>query len=124
MDIKEELKEISQRHINEEICGFICLDKDFYFIQTQNRSSEPNRYFYVSSMDFLKIKSENKVIAVFHNHFSTTEKESDFDRSVSENICYPMVIYSNITKKFNFYIPEYLESNVKDIERLKEILND
>ena len=125
MDIKNILIQISKLHENDESCGFIYKkDENFCFLEVENRSQEKDKYFIIPSIDFLRIKSENNLIAIFHNHFSTPEKESAFDRSVSENICYPMVIYSNLTKKFNFYVPEYLECDVKDVERLKEILND
>lgn len=124
MDIKNKLISLSESHINDEMCGFICLSDDFYFIEVFNRSPEPDKYFYIPSIEFLKIKTKHKIISIFHNHFSTTENESEFDKGVAENICYPMVIYSNITKKFNFYIPEKINCDVKEIERLKEVLND
>lgn len=123
MDIKTQLINASEKCINEEMCGFICANKDyFYFLQVKNKSPEPHKYFIIPALDFLKIKKENNLIALFHNHFSTSERESDFDKSVSENTCLPLVIYSNVTKKFNFYIPNYISCDVKEINRLKEIL--
>lgn len=124
MKIKEELVNFSNKNITKEVCGFICLSEDFYFREVKNRASDPNLYFHMSTIDFLHIKNTENIVAIFHNHPNYTEDQSKFDISMSENICLPSVIYSNLTEKFSIFIPNTFDSDVKDIERLKEILND
>jgi len=124
MDIKQQLKEAAAPHINDETCGFICHDGEFKYIPVKNRSPYPDQFFYISAIDFLRIKEENNLIAIFHNHCDGTESASRFDKTMSQNACYPMVIYSNLLDKFNIFVPDELDSDVKTIEDLKVKLND
>ena len=124
MDIKTQLIEISEPHINDEICGFIHKSgDDFVFKSAKNRSPSPDEFFYISSIDFLKAKEDN-LVAIFHNHCEGTEEPSSFDLIMTENTCFPAVIYSNLTKKFGVFVPKYIDWDVKDIEGLREQLND
>jgi proteasome lid subunit RPN8/RPN11 len=125
MDIKQQLIDIATPHINDEVCGFICKnEKGYFYVPSVNRSPEPDTFFYISSIDFLKIKSDNNLVAIFHNHMEDSEDPSEFDRVVAENICYPMVIYSNLTRNFSVFIPKHIDCDVKDVDGLRELLND
>jgi len=123
MDIKNKLIEIASPHINDEICGFICeKDGDFYYVNSKNRSPYPDQFFYISAMDFLQVQREHSLVAIFHNHSQEDEGPSQFDKTVGENVCLPMVIYSNLSNKFHIFVPEELDCDVKAIEGLREKL--
>jgi proteasome lid subunit RPN8/RPN11 len=125
MDIKKQLIDVSTPHINDEVCGFVCRgDGGYFYLEAKNRSPEPDQFFYISSVDFLKAKRDNNLVAIFHNHTNESEEPSHFDKVVSENVCFPMVIYSNMTKAFNIFVPEELDCDPKDIEKLRSELND
>lgn len=122
--IKDILIEESEKSITQEICGFICLGENFYFKEVKNRASDPNVYFHMSTIDFLSIKNNNKIISIFHNHPNNIENQSSFDKNIADNICLPSIVYSNMTKKFSIFIPDSIDSDVKDVERLKEEIFD
>lgn len=122
--IKDILIEESNKNITQEICGFICLNENFYFIEVNNRASDPNTYFHMSTIDYLNIKNNNNIISLFHNHPNNIENQSSFDKNIADNICLPSIVYSNMTKKFSIFIPDSIDSDVKDVERLKEEIFD
>lgn len=125
MDIKQELINKSLNSPATEICHFICKnDSDFYVVEAKNRSGQPRSLFFIPAIDFLNVKTNHELVAVFHNHIKGPAATSKWDRTTSDNICYPLVIYSNTQKKFGFYVPQQCDVDVKDIDRLKEILND
>jgi len=121
-NIKEIIKEISEKSINQEICGFICFNDNFYVKQVSNRASNPDVYFHMSTIDYLDIKKNNNIVAIFHNHPTYTESQSVFDKTMAENICLPSIVYSNLTKNFSIFIPDSITSDVKDLERLKGVI--
>lgn len=125
MDIKQELIKRSLDSPAIEICHFICKnDEGFYLVEGKNRSGEPRQLFFIPALDFRNVKNNHNLIAIFHNHIKSMAVMSEWDKSTSDNICYPMVVFSNTQKKFGFYTPQYCEVDVKDIDRLKEKLND
>jgi len=125
MDIKKELVQRSLDSPTTEICHFICQnDKGFYLVEGKNKSGQPRQIFFIPAIDFLHVKNNHKLVAIFHNHAKGMAVLSQWDKSTADNICYPMVVFSNTQKKFGFYTPQYCDTDVKDIERLKEVLND
>ena len=125
MDIKKELEIKSLNSPNSEICHFICKnDEGFYIVEGKNKSGMPREIFFIPAADFLKVKKEHELIAIFHSHAHGSAAMSTWDTSTSDNICYPLIVFSNTQRKFGFYVPQYCDANVKDIDRLKEILND
>lgn len=123
MDIKQQLIDVARPHINDEICGFICeKEGDYYYLESRNRSPYPDKFFYISAIDFLRVKQDHNLVGVFHNHSQESEEPSDFDKTISENICYPMVIWSNLSGKFHIFVPKDLDCDVKIVEGLRKQL--
>jgi len=123
MDIKKQLINAAEPHIQDEICGFICLKEEkYYYVPVKNRSPHPDQFFYISAIDFLQIQKEHNLIGIFHNHAKEDEMPSQFDKTLGENICFPMVIYSNLSKKFHIFIPKDIDCDVKLVEGLRDRL--
>lgn len=123
MDIKQQLINVASPHINDEICGFICeKDGEYYYLKSKNRSPYPDKFFYISALDFLKTKEDHNLVGVFHNHAKESEDPSDFDKILGENICYPMIIWSNMSKKFHIFVPKDIDCDVKIVDGLREKL--
>ena len=123
MDIKQQLIDVATPHINDEVCGFICeKEGDYYYLASRNRSPYPDKFFYISAIDFLQVQKEHNLVGVFHNHSQEDEQPSEFDKTIGENICFPMIIYSNISQKFNVFVPKELDCDVKIVEGLRKKL--
>ena len=118
--IKKKLTKSSYGQPEKEVCGFIVLnDNNFDFVQVENLAEDKGSEFYISAKTFLHTKENYNVVAVFHSHPCGNEQPSDFDKSCSEATCYPFVIYSNKTRKFGTYIPEYLETENEIFKKLE-----
>jgi len=121
--IKRKLQIECERIVHQEVCGFIVKNgDDFDLIPVQNRSPKPEEQFYIPAKEFLHIKTNNEIVAVYHSHPTGPAKSSEFDETTSEVICYPFVIYSIDETMFCVYEPEYSDANSKDIEQLKKEL--
>src|SRR5210317_1252368 len=103
MDIKKELITKSMNSPNSEICHFICKsDEGFYVVEGKNKSGMPREVFFIPAADFLKVKNEHQLIAIFHSHAHGSAAMSSWDTSTSDNICYPLIVFSNVQRKFGF----------------------
>lgn len=106
-----------------EICGFIGYDgKGYCYKQMTNHNPQPNEYFSISPLDYLKFKNEFVLIAVFHSHVKTGCEPSDFDKINSKNCALPFVIYSIPENKFHLHVPENSEVNETLISEFKTLL--
>lgn len=118
------LKKESESSLLAELCSMIGLSKDnkIVYKQMQNRSKEPESYFMIDPYDYLSFINSFSCLCIFHSHLVGDEKPSEFDKKTSENCCYPFLIYSIVTEKFNIYEPEYKDYDVNIIQRLKELI--
>lgn len=118
------LRKESESSLFAELCSLIGVNenKNIVYKQMQNRSKEPNAYFIIDPYDYLAFIKKNSCLCVFHSHLFGDEKESEFDQKTSENCCYPFLIYSINTEKFNLYEPQNKDYDVNIIQRLKELL--
>jgi len=99
---------------DEEVCGFILLNKDLTVSveECANENPNPEKCFTVSSAKFLKHSIEKKILGIYHSHPKSDEKPSKTDIAMSEEMGIPYLIYSLITKKFYLYYPESYNTNM------------
>lgn len=110
-------------YFNTECCGFLGIKNNQFIGEiTANRSPNPNLFFYIDPMDFIKFSTENELIAIFHSHTNTDAVFSDWDKEASEAACVPYLVYSVQQNKFAFYIPENHEIDVNILDKVKGLL--
>jgi proteasome lid subunit RPN8/RPN11 len=121
--IFEYLKEYSDKYFNIECCAFVGKNKNKYVAQfVPNRSPHPNVFFCIDPVDFLKFKSENEMVCLFHSHPSSDEKFSEQDINNSEATCLPFLVYSLPANKFSLYEPKVSESDVNTLNKVKGLI--
>ena len=97
-------KDYSNKYFNIECCGFLGFkDGNFIAQMVPNRSPEPNLYFSIDPIDFVKFTTEHEIIGIFHSHTNVDAKFSDFDKESSDSICIPYLMYSVQENKFSFF---------------------
>ena len=102
-----------------EICGFIGYNgKDFVYRQMTNHNPQPNEYFSISPLDYLKFKNEFIFVAVFHSHIKTGCEPTDFDKTNSQNCALPFLVYSIPENKFHLHVPENSENLLQEFKAL------
>jgi proteasome lid subunit RPN8/RPN11 len=117
------LKEHSQKYFNIESCAFVGKNKNTYVAQfAPNRSPEPNLFFCIDPVEYLRFQSENEIICLFHSHPSSDESFSEQDKNNSEATCLPFLVYSIPCDKFSLYEPKIIESNVNTLKKVKGLL--
>lgn len=68
-EILDEIRNISKKNHQFEICGFIVKDKTSYkFIQIENKHPHSQNNFLISPKDYLDIKNKYRIICLFHSH--------------------------------------------------------
>ncbi len=123
MKIKDILISVSNENPFMETCGFIINeDGEFNYLPQKNSAPNPNEMFHIPAINFLNAKQKYNLVAIFHNHLIEDPKPSKFDQSVAEITCYPMVIYSNLTKNFHIYEPKWMDVDVNILEGLRNSL--
>ncbi len=121
--IAEKIQKIAFKKQTEEVCGFICFeDGEFNILEVENMAEDRSSEFYISAKSFLYAKQNNNLVAVFHSHPSGNEKLSKYDETCSEATCIPFVVFSNKTRKFSVYEPEFLDADEKLIKKMKDQL--
>lgn len=122
-DILKFLKDHSDRYFNIECCAFVGLRNGVYISQIlANRSPEPNSFFCVDPLDFLKFKSENELLFIFHSHPHTSADFSEMDKSNAEACCLLSLVYSVVDNKFALYEPQNHEIDVNILNKVKGYL--
>ena len=122
-DILTFLKEYSDRYFNIECCGFIGLKDDSFVAEIlSNRSPEPHSFFCVDPLDFLRFKSENELLFLFHSHPNSDAEFSDLDKANAEACCLVSIIYSVLSQKFAIYEPQEHEVDVNILNKVKGLL--
>jgi len=121
--ILEYLENYSKEYFNIECCALIGKNKNTYTAEfVANRSPDPNLFFCIDPVDFLKFKNENEIVCVFHSHPNSDETFSEQDINNSEAVCLPFLIYSLVTNKFSLYEPKIIESNVNTLKKVKGLI--
>lgn len=104
-----QIKSWAHRNPTQEVCGFLgaSQDKSEYIVSLEdNVANDPQNYFAISPVRFLKFKNESLMAAVWHSHVYGSEEPSLFDERMAEGCRYPFFIYSCQTKTTGIYIPE------------------
>ena len=122
-DILYFLKDHSNKYCTIECCSFIGI-KDGKFVAQilANRSPDPNSFFCVDPLDFLRFKSENELLFIFHSHPSSNEEFSELDMANADACCLVSLIYSLLTDKFAIYEPQNHEIDVNILNKVKGLL--
>jgi proteasome lid subunit RPN8/RPN11 len=81
----------------KECCGFV-LPKGIY--ECQNKASSPLKNFSISAVEYLKAKDLG-AWAVYHSHPESSTRPSYADSHFQEAYQMSLVVYSNMSKKFN-----------------------
>ena len=64
MNIKEKIISECSKNISREICGFVIKTKEgFDVITMDNKSTQPDREFYIPAKEFLYVKRNNEIVA-------------------------------------------------------------
>jgi proteasome lid subunit RPN8/RPN11 len=122
-DILQFLKDHSDRYFNIECCGFVGIKNgDFVAEILPNRSPEPNSFFCVDPLDFLRFKSENELLFLFHSHPNSDTEFSDLDKANADACCILSIVYSVLTQKFAIYEPQEHEVDVNILNKVKGLL--
>lgn len=121
--ILEHVKSYCERYFTVECCGFIGKKNKTYIVQfVPNRSPNPNHFFCVDPLDYLKFKNEYEFISLIHSHIQEDETFSKMDIANSEATCLPSIVYSLATKKFAIYEPKNHEVDVNTLNKVKGYL--
>ena len=123
MSIKRKIELECEKDVSEERCGFIIYkDGELDLIMCENRAEDKKNQFYIPAKEFLYIKNNNDIVAVYHSHNDGTENPSDFDIKSADIICYPFLIYCTKNNKFGIHEPEYSDAKPEQLKYLKEAI--
>lgn len=103
--MKTILKHYSYIDYPKESCGFIL--KNNTYVPTLNISDDPENYFRINPLEYLKY-SDN-ILAVFHSH-TKGSPVSSFDINSCNNTYLPWVIYI-LPDTFEIIYPEGYEGD-------------
>lgn len=119
--ILEKISEWSSSHNFFEVCGFVGLDKnnDYKAIFCENRAENPKNSFLIDPLEYLNFINEYEQVFIFHSHILGNEEPSEKDVMMSENSCFPFLIYSLNTKKFFVYEPKKSKTNALILNKFK-----
>jgi len=117
------LKDYSNKHCTIECCAFIGR-KDGQFVAQvlANRSPDPNSFFCVDPLDYLKFKNDKEFLFIFHSHPSSDEEFSELDMANADACCLASLVYSVLTDKFAIYEPQNHEIDVNILNKVKGLL--
>jgi len=114
-----DIKEISLRNKEVEICGFLIQiqkNKDIVAVECENITLDKKLNFEISPADFINASKKGKVIAVFHSHPFSNCSPSKIDQSLCNETIIPFLIFSIKEKKFSLTYPReyYTKNNLLD----------
>lgn len=123
MNIREKIISECSKNISREICGFVIkTDNGFDVKPMDNKATQPEKEFYIPAQDFLYVKRNYEVVAIYHSHIIGDDQPSDYDLKTSDLICYPFVIFSIKNNTVHVHTPEELDVDIKIVNKLKEDL--
>lgn len=106
--LKQEIKEHALKLPNQEVCGLICSSGDSLFsYPCKNISSNKEKHFELSPLDYIRISENNKVVAIYHSQSSICPSELDVINSLGHNI--KSFIYSRDNDDFVEVKEEHLK---------------
>ena len=121
---KKTLIEYANTDLKKEVCGFICYkDNELSFKPAKNHSHADD-IFLINPADFLKMKLDGNLLAIFHTHVNGREDPSEYDMKNSKNCLYPFLIYSLATERFGLFDMPNFQRSEKGVIMLKEFLDD
>lgn len=104
--IKNFIKKQALDNSPNECCGFIVEDNNsFKALACNNISNDKINNFEIASVDYLKIKNKYRILYIYHSH---TNDNSDFsikDKSCSESLNLPIILYHINSDQFKIYEP-------------------
>jgi len=125
MNIKQKIVKACNKKKNEEVCGFIIYQNEqFEVYECENKAQDKEGEFYIPAKEFLYIKNNFEIVAVYHSHIKSEENASEFDKKISNLVCFPFVVYSYQTQKFSIFKPEFLDCSIETVNKLEEAIND
>lgn len=123
--IKNKIEVECEKDPQKEVCGFVVNTAgELDVLPMENKSTDPENEFYIPAKQFLYVKNNYEIVAVYHSHARGTSEPSDFDLKTADLICYPFVIYSIEKNDFHIHVPEFSDANEEDVEKLKKSLNN
>jgi proteasome lid subunit RPN8/RPN11 len=123
--IKYKIEVECEKEPEKEVCGFVInVDGELDVLPVENKSPEPKNEFYIPAKEFLYVKKNYNIVAVYHSHAKGNSDPSDFDLKTADLVCYPFVIYSIEKNNFHVHVPEFSDANEEDVEKLKNSLNN
>lgn len=117
--IKETFKAFALENKHIESCGLIGCSSDFFIYLCKNISREPNKYFEISSKDYVSSSKRGELCAIIHSHIKNKQfKFSILDKIISEEHEITSIIYDIHSNSFFEYVPSgykntYLNRNFK-----------
>jgi proteasome lid subunit RPN8/RPN11 len=109
--IKNFIKQQSLKNFPNEVCGFIVYNQNkFICIPCKNIAKDPDKYFEISSLEFLKIKKlYKKIYYIYHSHTNSNIEFSEMDKNCAKNLNLPMLLYNTTFNIFKKYDPTFIE---------------
>tara|TARA_Y100001937_G_C7037076_1_gene292888 strand:- start:37 stop:777 length:741 start_codon:yes stop_codon:yes gene_type:complete len=106
--IAKHIKSHALKNKSEECCGIIYLDKfqKVNAVEAKNIHQDKEKFFEISVDDISFVKSNYKILAIYHSHISGSCQPSKFDILNSEELCLPFYIYSLEDDDFYLYKPQ------------------
>ena len=118
------LVEYANTDLKKEVCGFICYKNNELFFKPAKNHSHDDDIFLINPADFLQVKLNEGLLAIFHTHVSGREDPSEYDIQNSKNCLYPFLIYSLATERFHLFDMPNFKRSEKGVIMLKELLDD
>ena len=122
--LKKDLIEYANTDLKKEVCGFICYKDDKLIFKPAKNHSNDEDIFLINPADFLQVKLQGDLLAIFHTHVNGREDPSEYDIKNSRNCFYPFLIYSLATERFHLFDMPNFKRSEKGVIMLKELLDD
>lgn len=103
----------SEQQTPHECCGFVILNNITKLVDIfpcENIAEDKTHHFVIAPNKLIEAEKIGKIIAYYHSHTMGDENPSLADKVNSRALSLPSIIYSIISRKFAFYIPENFET--------------
>lgn len=107
-EVRDLIREISLKHKEREVCGFILdTEKGTRVLEVPNSSPDVTNSFRIDARSFLNAQMKGKIRAVFHSHLLERQRKPSYtDRVNTRAHGFPGIIYNVALDDFFFSEPE------------------
>lgn len=106
-DVKAKIRAYSQMAFPFEACGFIvrATGNRFFVLESRNMAADPRRDFETNGDDWEAAEDQGEIVAIWHSHPNGKPEFTDADKTSSEHLQLPFIVFAWPADMFAYYEP-------------------